>query len=120
MNITFKAKNTSSIIYMNVSYSTNGTIWTTWSDGALSSNGNDWTPFTNQVSIFLITTPYYFSYDIPNSSPNTDYYIRIMLSKAGASSSDEDLIIDDVVFTYTKSGEGTMTVQLIGYMSVRL
>ena len=107
-NITFKAKNTANIISMYVSYSTDGTKWTTWSNGALSSNGNDWTPFTNQVSIFLSTTPYYFSYDIPNSSPNTDYYIRIMLSKTSASSKDEDLIIDDVVFTYTKSGEATI------------
>ena len=107
-NITFKAKNTSSIIYMNVSYSTNGTIWTTWSDGALSSNGNDWIPFTNEVNKMMTTAPNYFSYDIPNSSPNTDYYIRIKLSKGGNISGNADLIIDDVVFTYTKSGEATI------------
>lgn len=104
-NITFKAKNTSSIIYMNVSYSTNGKIWTMWKDGAFSSNGNKWTSFMNEERRSLSTNPYYFSYDIPNSSPNTDYYIRIMLSKDGNISGNADLIIDDVVFTYTKSEE---------------
>ena len=107
-NITFKAKNTSSIIYMYVYYSTDGTKWTMWSNGALSSNGNEWIPFTNVERRSLSTNPYYFSYDIPNSSPNTDYYIRIMVVNDGPISGNADLIIDDVVFTYTKSGEATI------------
>ena len=107
-NITFKAKHTSSIISMYVSYSTDGTKWTTWKDGAFSSNGNDWIPFTNVERRSLSTDPYYFSYYIPNSSPNTDYYIRIMVVNDGLISGNADLIIDDVVFTYTKSDEVTV------------
>ena len=107
-NVTFRAKNTSLIIRMVVSYSTNGSSWTNWTDGEISANGTSWTPFTNEGSKAVSTSPYYFSYDIPSSSPSTDYYIRIKLSKDGNISGNADLIIDDVVFTYTKSDEVTV------------
>ena len=107
-NVTFRAKNTSPIILMKVSYSTNGSSWTILTDGAISLNGTSWTPFTNEEEKVLSPSPYYFSYDIPNSSPTTNYYFRIQISREGTTSQDQALIIDDVVFTYTKSDEVTV------------
>ena len=71
-----------------------------------STDGEDWHTFANGVNVDLMTSPNLFSYDIPSSSPTTDYYIKIGI--AYASSDQKDLIIDDVVFTYTKSDEVTV------------
>jgi hypothetical protein len=107
-NVTFKAKVTSTIIRMVVSYSTNGSNWKILTDGAISLNGTSWTPFTDEGSKAVSTSPYYFSYDIPSSSPTTNYYLRIQITCGSTTSQDQDLIIDDVVFTYTKSDEVTV------------
>lgn len=90
-NITFNAKVTATSVRMNVWYSTNGTVWHTFSNGA---------------NVNLTTSPNSVSYDIPSPSPTTDYYIKIGI--AIAKDDKTDLIIDDVVFTYTKSDEATV------------
>ena len=82
-NVSFKAKVTNTGNKMGVWYSTDGTNWT-----ALASN------------VTLSTTEATKSYDIPNSSSSTTYYIKIGLT-TGSSTNKKDLIIDDVVFTYS-------------------
>lgn len=90
-NFTFNAKKTAGYIRMNIWYSTNGV---------------DWTNIAQKAN--LITSSNSFPYDIPNSSPSTDYYIKIGMAYDGVVNSDAYLVIDDVVFTYTKSTEVTV------------
>ena len=90
-NFTFNAKKTAGYIRMNIWYSTNGV---------------DWTNIAQKAN--LITSSNSFPYDIPNSSPSTDYYIKIGMAYDDAVNSDAYLVIDDIVFTYTKSTEVTV------------
>lgn len=91
-NFTFNAKKTAGYIRMNIWYSTNGV---------------DWTNIAQKAN--LTTSSNSFPYDIPNSSPSTDYYIKIGMAYDGAVNNDAAyLVIDDVVFTYTKSTEVTV------------
>ena len=88
-NFTFNAKKTAGYIRMNIWYSTNGV---------------DWTNIAQKAN--LTTSSNSFPYDIPNSSPSTDYYIKIGMAYDGVVNNDAAyLVIDDVVFTYTKSTE---------------
>ena len=70
-----------------------------------STNGENWTALATNVT--LATTPAPISYDIPNSSTSTDYYIKIGITEATADK--KDLIIDDVVFTYSTATSYTIT-----------
>lgn len=90
-NVSFNAKVTDTNIRMTVWYSTNGTKWLSLATG---------------VEFLIKDHSFNNSYDIPSSSPTTDYYIKIGI--AYASADQKDLIIDDVVFTYTKSDEVTI------------
>lgn len=92
-NITFNAKVTNTGNKMGVWYST---------------DGENWTELDSDVE--LATTSASQSYDIPNSSSSTTYYVKIGLT--GATTNKKDLIIDDVVFTYTASAPAyTITAQ---------
>ena len=82
-NVTFNAKVTNTGNKMGVWYSTDGTNWT-----ALATN------------VTLSTSSASKSYDIPNSSSSTTYYVKIGLT-TGSSTNKKDLIFDDVVFTYS-------------------
>ncbi len=88
-NVSFKAKVTNTGNKLGVWYSTDGTNWT-----ALATD------------VTLTTTASSKSYDIPNSSTATTYYVKIGIS-TGSTTNKKDLIIDDVVFTYTTSVSGT-------------
>lgn len=88
-NVTFNAKVTNTGNKMGVWYSTDGEIWT-----ALATD------------VTLTTSSSSKSYDIPNSSSATTYYIKIGLT-TGSSTNKKDLIIDDVAFTYVTSVVGT-------------
>ena len=88
-NISFNAKVTNANIRMSVEYYKGGPYWTTL--------------VASQV---LTTSSNNVSYDIPNSSPTTDYYVRIGI--ASGNTNGTYLIIDDVVFTYTASNEVTV------------
>ena len=88
-NISFNAKVTNANIRMSVEYYKGGPYW------------------TNLVASQVLTTSSNnVSYDIPNSSPTTDYYVRIGI--ASGNTNGTYLIIDDVVFTYTASNEVTV------------
>ncbi len=91
-NISFKAKNTDSSVKMGVWYSTDNSTWTSLATG-----------------VALTTSFETKSYDIPNSSTSITYYIKIGITTG--STNKKDLIIDDVVFTYsTGSTPTTYTV----------
>lgn len=91
-NVTFNAKVTNKdILKMNVFYSANGSGWKTLKEK------QPLAPKSNSISC-----------DIPDASPTADYHIQIMVARDGNASSDAYLIIDDVVFTYTKSTEVTV------------
>ena len=85
-NITFNAKVTNTGNKMGVWYST---------------DGNTWTALATDVT--LTTSSASKSYDIPNSSSSTTYYVKIGLT-TGSSTNKKDLIFDDVVFTYSTGG----------------
>ena len=85
-NVTFNAKVTNTGNKMGVWYST---------------DGENWTSIASDVT--LTTSSQSKSYDIPNSSTSTTYYIKIGLT-TGSSTNKKDLIIDDVVFTYSTGG----------------
>ena len=89
-NVAFKALVTDVNIRMNVWYSTDTIQWNTLATG---------------VEFLLKDYTFNFSYDIPSSSPTTDYFIKIGISYGKTDGT--YLIIDDVVFTYTKSKEET-------------
>lgn len=90
-NVAFNALVTDVNIRMNVWYSTDTIKWHLLATGEA---------FLSKDYTFN------FSYDIPFSSPTTDYYIKIGI--ANGTKDGTYLIIDDVVFTYTKSGEATI------------
>ncbi len=90
-NVTLNAKNTASIIRMNVFYSTDGSAWKTLVEKA-----------------FLTTSVNSYPFDIPDSSPTAEYYIKITVARESTVSGNADLVIDDVVFTYTKNTEVTV------------
>jgi len=87
-NVAFNALVTDVNIRMNVWYSTDTIKWHLLATG---------------VEFLSKDYTFNFSYDIPFSSPTTDYYIKIGI--ANGTKDGTYLIIDDVVFTYTKSGE---------------
>ena len=87
-NVSFKAKITDINIQMSVSYSTDTIRWHV---------------IPTDETFLLKDYTHNFSYDIPSSSPTTDYYIKISI--VNGTTHGTYLIIDDVVFTYTKSGE---------------
>ena len=97
-NVTFNAKVTNTGNKMGVWYSTDQSNWT-----ALATN------------VTLTTSSQSKSYDIPNSSATTTYYVKIGITSA--TTDKKDLIIDNVCFTYTtytvsyaaNGGSGTMT-----------
>lgn len=90
-NVTFNAKVTNTGNKMGVWYST---------------DGENWTAIATDVT--LTTSSASKSYDIPNSSSSTAYYVKIGLT-TGSSTNKKDLIIDDVVFTYS-TGPTTYSV----------
>ncbi len=90
-NVAFNALVTDVNIRMNVWYSTDTIKWHLLATG---------------VEFLSKDYTFNFSYDIPSSSPTTDYYIKIGISYGTTHGT--YLIIDDVVFTYTKSGEATI------------
>ena len=90
-NVAFKALVTDVNIQMYVWYSTDTIKWYTLATGE---------------EFFLKDSTFKFSYDIPSSSPTTDYFIKIGIRYGTTHGT--YLIIDDVVFTYTKSGEATI------------
>ena len=90
-NVAFNALVTDVNIRMNVWYSTDTIKWHLLATG---------------VEFLSKDYTFNFSYDIPFSSPTTDYYIKIGI--ANGTKDGTYLIIDDVVFTYTKSGEATI------------
>ena len=92
-NITFNAKVTNTGNKMGVWYSTDGSNWV-----ALATN------------VTLTTSSASKSYDIPSPSTSTNYYIKIGITSG--TTNRKDLIIDNVVFTYTDSSPSyTITAQ---------
>ena len=83
-NITFNVKVTDTGHKMGVWYSTDEETWTAIA-----------------TDVELTTSSQSKSYDIPNPSSTTTYFIKIGITSA--STNKKDLIIDDVVFTYTSS-----------------
>ncbi len=98
-NVTFKAKVTGTTNKMGVWYSTDGTNWTSLATG-----------------VTLTTSSQSKSYDIPNSSTSTTYYIKIGIT--AGSTDKKDLIIDDIVFTYSAKASAGLAYATASYTNI--